>query len=233
VSRDNPDGADPRSGFRALVFDFDGLIIDSETPDYRAWKAMYARRGFELPLELWCGAIGSGPGHDCFDPHKHLSELVGSPLDYAELRNERRPHFLEMVDAQPLLPGVEACFRDARALGFKIGVASSSPLQWVGPRLEKLGLARSLGCLRTRDDVERVKPDPALYRCAVEALGVQPHEAIALEDSENGVIAAKAAGLRCVAVPNEMTRRLCFDRADLVIASLAAVPLREILRRLS
>jgi beta-phosphoglucomutase-like phosphatase (HAD superfamily) len=232
VSGGLEESEDPRYGFRAVVFDFDGLIIDSETPDYLAWNAIYARRGFELPLDLWCGAIGSGPGHDCFDPVKHLSDLVGRPLDVADLRNERRPHFLQMVDAQPLLPGVEACFNDAQQLDLKIGVASSSPLQWVGPRLEKLGLARSLGCLRTREDVDRVKPDPALYRCAVEALGVRPEEAVAFEDSQNGVIAAKEAGLRCVAVPNEMTRRLCFDRADLVLDTLSALPLREVLGRL-
>jgi beta-phosphoglucomutase-like phosphatase (HAD superfamily) len=127
---------------------------------------------------------------------------------------------------------VIARLEEARALGIKLAIASSSSRSWVEGHLERLGLAPHFECVRCSDHVTVVKPDPTLYRLALEALGVAPEEAIAFEDSPNGILAAKRAGLFCVAVPNDATRDLALNAADLCVASLADVTLADLARRL-
>ena len=135
----------------------------------------------------------------------------------------------ELVLKQAILPGVEEYIREAKARGMKVGLASASWGDWAPGHLERLGLHVHFDAIKTAADVERVKPDPALYLAALDALGLDATEAIALEDSPNGIAAAKAAGLFCVAVPNAMTRDLDVRAADLRLASLAAMPLAELL----
>lgn len=213
----------------ALVFDFDGLILDSETPDYDAWCAVYRAHGAEMPFDRWLQSVGSNS--DLFDPYIDLAERCGRPLDRETLRAAYRGHFFAIVAQQPLLPGVETLISTARARGLKLAVASSGSRRWVVGTLEERGLLPYFDAIRTADDVARVKPDPQLYREATAALGVAPARALAFEDSVNGLRAAKAAGLWCVAVPNTVTRHLDFSAADLVVESLAALPLDEMVRR--
>jgi beta-phosphoglucomutase-like phosphatase (HAD superfamily) len=111
----------------------------------------------------------------------------------------------------------------------KLAVASSSSRAWVAGHLQRLGVLERFEVLKCSDDVERVKPDPALYRAACEHLGVPPARAVAIEDSPNGILAAKRAGLFCVAVPNALTGRLVLDAADLRLASLSELPLANLL----
>jgi beta-phosphoglucomutase-like phosphatase (HAD superfamily) len=121
-------------------------------------------------------------------------------------------------------------------LGLKVGLASSSSCSWVNGHLERLGLRNYFDILRASDDVQCTKPDPDLYLAALGALGVRVDQAFAIEDSPNGALAAKRAGLFCVAVPNELTRRLSLDHADLRLESLTDMPferlVQEIERRL-
>jgi len=135
-----------------------------------------------------------------------------------------------VIAQQPALPGVVAALDEARRLGLRLGMASSSSRAWVSGHLTRLGLLDYFEVLRCAEDVEAVKPDPALYRAALEGLGLAPHEAIAIEDSAHGVLAAKRAGLYCVAVPNVVTRGLDFSQADRVLKSLDEVPLAELVR---
>ena len=102
-----------------------------------------------------------------------------------------------------------------------LAVASSSERDWVDTHLERSGMRRHFGVIRCADDVSRVKPDPDLYLVAIEVLGVASGEAVAFEDSPNGVRAARAAGLRVVAVPGPMTRDQDFSDAQLCLPSLA------------
>jgi len=215
---------------RAIVFDFDGLILDTETPEYQAWQRVYREHGAELPMALWVRCIGTD--RSAFDPLEYLESLVGASSDRAGLLARRRAIHDEALARSSALPGVEQYLRSALARGLRRGVASSSSRRWVTGHLSNLGLADYFNTVVCRDDVERVKPDPALYRLATERLGVDPDEALALEDSPNGIAAAKAAGLRCVAVPNPMTRALPLDQADLVVTSLAEVGLDLLLERL-
>jgi len=215
---------------RALIFDFDGLILDTEGPIYRSWMEVYQAHGEALPFELWVKTVGSS--NQAFHPQHHLEERLGHPLsqEVIDRRVERR---VELVLAQPLLPGVKAIVDQARAAGMKVGVASSSSRDWVTGHLERLGLLDGFDCMRCRDDVEHVKPEPDLYLAVLECLGLQAADAVAIEDSPNGIAAAKRAGLLCVAVPNPITASLDLGAADLRLGSLAEVTVPDLLDRLS
>ena len=215
---------------RGLVFDFDGLILETETPILQAWSEIYAEHGHTIPMDRWHAILGGG--RDGFDPLDHLAALVGEGLDRNAIAARRAARRTELIEALDVMEGVRDMVADAKRLGLGLAVASSSSREWVLGHLERLGIRQHWDAVRCRDDVERVKPAPDLYRAAVEALGVAPDEAVAFEDAPNGVAAAKAAGLWCVAVPNALTRDLDLSHADLRLASLADEPLEWILERL-
>ena len=215
---------------RALVFDFDGLIVDTEGPVHQAWSELYRAHGEELSLDFWQGLIGRAS--NWFDPLEDLERRLGTPLDRESLSASRRAREQELVAGQPVLPGVREWRREAESLGIAQAVASSSSRAWVTGHLERLDLGANWGAIRCRDDVARAKPDPDLYLAVVAALGVAPAEALAVEDSPNGVEAAKRAGLFCVAVPNPLTASLDLSRADLRLGSLAEMSLAAALTRL-
>jgi beta-phosphoglucomutase-like phosphatase (HAD superfamily) len=213
---------------RAVVFDFDGLIVDTETPIYTAWSEVYRDHGVELSVARWASVIGHGPGY--FDPICELEDLLGRTLDRDSLQARRRSRELELVGTTTVQPGVLEWHREAREAGLRLGVASSSSLAWVSGHLERIGLD-GWSCIRCGDQVRRRKPAPDVYLAVVDCLGVAPEEALAVEDSGPGTQAARAAGLRCVAVPSVMTASHDFSAADLSIPSLADVSLGEVLRR--
>lgn len=212
----------------ALVFDFDGLILDTEGPEFQAWQETYHAHGCTLPLSTYAVAIGT---LNAFDAYAELERQLGRPIDRETVRERCRRRNLELLERQSVRPGIEDYLRDARRLGLKLGVASSSPRSWVVGHLERLGLIQRFDCVRSADDVSLVKPDPELYLAALAALDVAPGAAIALEDSPNGLLAAKRAGMFCVAVPNPLTSQLPLDQADLRLDSLADLPLEDLLAR--
>jgi HAD superfamily hydrolase (TIGR01509 family) len=214
---------------RAFVFDFDGLILDTEEPVYRSWLELYQEHGEDLPFDRWVEIVGSN--NAAFDPRGHLETRLGRALEQEELdrRIERRSR---MVLEKAVLPGVIELADAALARGLKLGVASSSSCSWVSGHLERLGIRDRFTCERCRDDVAAVKPSPDLYLAAAECLGVAPAEAVAIEDSPNGIASAKAAGMRCVAVPNVITGGLDLSRADLVFKSLAGATPEALAERL-
>lgn len=213
---------------KALIFDFDGLIVDTEGPDYISWQEIYRQHGVELPMEKWSMVIG-GDSSLGFEPHAYLEELIGRPVDRESIWVNRRKSYLQHLEAQPVLPGVHTYLEDAQTLGLKLAVASSSPRSWVEGHLTRLGLYDTFEVVCTSDDVEKVKPDPALFKLAARKLGVEPHEAIVFEDSHNGMIAAKKAGMFVVVVPNPITEDMDFSQADLKLKALADLPLKELL----
>jgi len=214
---------------RALIFDFDGLILETEEPIYRSWKELYEARGVALPFDLWVKTVGSS--NQAFHPQRYLEERLGVPLaqDVIDRRIARRA---ELVLAEPLRPGVADLALAAHAAGLRVAVASSSSRDWVKGHLDRLGIAELFDCFRARDDVEHVKPEPDLYLASLDCLGVAAAEAVAIEDSPNGVTAAKSAGLRCVVVPNSITAGLDLSQADLRLSSLADVTLPQLLEQL-
>ncbi len=142
-----------------------------------------------------------------------------------------REESLTQIHRQPPLPGVRELVDDARQHGLKLAVASSSPHDWVDGHLTRLELLSSFDVIKAREDVRHTKPEPDLFLAALSALAVQPGEAVVLEDSPNGVKAAKRAGIFVVAVPNPVTESLHFEEEDLRLSSLKAISLPELMRR--
>jgi HAD superfamily hydrolase (TIGR01509 family) len=214
---------------RAVVLDFDGLIVDTETPIFEAWFEAYRRRGQVLSLDDWQHALGT---HGGFDPLEQLDERCGGSLDREALLAEVKEATTRGCDGRPLLPGVLALVRDAAALGLGRAVASSSSAGWVEGWLQRHGVLELFDAVVTRDHVSRVKPDPELFQLAARRLGVPPVACVVFEDSPNGMRAAIAAGARCVAVLSALTRTLARPEVDLVLDSLAERPLVSILQAL-
>jgi len=217
------------SPIKGVIFDFDGLILDTEIPSFRAWREVFSRYGGTLTREAWADHVGRAP--ETFDPCDLLEELAGRSVDHEGLRREELDLEMAMILEQPILPGVVAALDDAARLGLRLGIASSSSREWVLGHLTRLGLHERFACLRCSDDVTRTKPAADLYVAALEALRLRPEEAVALEDSPHGVSAAQAAGIFCVAIPNDLTRAFPLDHADLRLVSLEEMPLEALLAR--
>lgn len=214
---------------RGIIFDFDGLIVDTEWSVFQSWVEIFDFFDVELPIEQWTTIIGTS-SHEHFDPFDVIERQVGQTLDRQSLHQKRRSRELEMVADQPILPGVEKILSSAKTLNLKLGLASSSDRAWVAGNLARLGLLEYFDVIHTSDDVERTKPDPTLYLLALQSLGLSPNEAFVLEDSPNGVIAAKDAGIFTIAVPNPLTVNLNLDRADMILESLAELSLADLIQ---
>ena len=220
----------PRT-FKAIVFDFDGLIVDTEVPEYEAWLSIFRSYGVDLPLSVWTPHIGGG--NENFNIYDHLEEQIGKPLDRDVVRDRKRADFAARLENAVPLPGVEDYIGSARERGMRIGIASSSTHPWVDPKLERLGLAGAFDAVVCSDDVGSAKPNPASYLRAISDLGVMPDEAFALEDSPTGVQGAKNAGLLCVAVPGTLTRDRSYDHADMQLESLTDMSLEHLMETLA
>jgi HAD superfamily hydrolase (TIGR01509 family) len=212
-----------------MIFDFDGLILDTETPTYRTWQEIYQEHGHELDLAIWAATIGHQPGLAPWDPHRHLEELIGRALDRDEIRARRRPRSDALIELELPRPGVERWLVEARELGLRLAVASSSPREWVEGHLVRLDLRGAFEAVLCAGGELRGKPWPDVYLGALAALDVPAHEAIAIEDSSTGVAAARAAGIYTVAVPNDITAGMDFADASLRLTSLADMTVRDLL----
>jgi HAD superfamily hydrolase (TIGR01509 family) len=214
---------------RALLFDFDGLLVDTESPAYSAWADVYRQHGHELTLETWSAAIGTLEG---FNPFEDLEGRLGYPLDRETVNATRRTAEDAAIELEELRDGVAEYLHEGERLGLARAIVSSSGHKWINRHLERLDLLEGWSCIvAANGDASRAKPRPTLYLEALERLGVSAEEAVAFEDSPNGITAAKAAGVYCVAVPNPTTASLDVTHADLVLRSLEEVPLAELLRR--
>ena len=211
-----------------MIFDFDGLILDTETPEFIAWQEAYSALGASLDRQTWAQVIGTLESG--WDPWTYLEEQVGHPVDRGPIRAVRQTRHLALIDAEVARPGVRAWLDQARDLGLRVGLASSSSAEWVTTYLKRLGILDRFSAIATGDRVPHSKPDPAVYRLALSELGVDAADAIAVEDSPNGIAAAKAAGLVVVAVPNAMTADLDLSAADLVLESLADRSIPDVVR---
>ncbi len=213
---------------KALIFDFDGLILDTETPEYEAWRDIYLEFGQDLSLEVWGQVVGGTAASD-FRPLSHLQSLTGRDLTSLNLSARASERNLARIIALSPLPGVMAALHTACRLGLRLAVASSSSHHWVDGHLIRLGMAHFFEVIKCADDVPRTKPEPDLYLSALEALGMSPLEAVAFEDSPNGVTAARRAGIFVVAIPNPVTAQLKIVGENLRVNSLAGLSLAKLL----
>jgi HAD superfamily hydrolase (TIGR01509 family) len=217
---------------KALIFDFDGLILDTETPDVHAWENIYAEYGFPFPVESW-GQIIGGMGESTFDAAVHLQSLLGDTLDLDALQRRQTHISHSLVEQQSILPGVMDYLREAKRLGLKLAIASSSRHSWVDTHAKRLGVFDYFDKVICADEVGvgRTKPNPDLFLLALDQLKVRKNEAIVFEDSPNGVRAARSAGIFVVAVPNPVTLLLSIEDANLTLRSLADLSLSELLNK--
>jgi beta-phosphoglucomutase-like phosphatase (HAD superfamily) len=217
---------------RAFLFDFDGLILDTETAARAGWQWLYREHDQELPAEKWALKVGTIDG---WDPWSHLEELVAAPLDRPSLNERRNAHELTLLEAESLRPGIGEYLDAGDRLGLKRAIVSSGSRPWIDMHLARLERSAGWDAIVTADGVvERAKPRPTLYLEALELLQVAATEAVAFEDSPNGAKAAKAAGIYVVGVPNDVTADLGLrESADLFVESLADLPPDELLARLS
>jgi len=221
--------ARPNPVIRGLIFDFDGLVMDTETPIFEIWRAIYAEEGQSLELVDWQHALGT---HGGFDPVAHLATLVGRRLNAPELADRVRREHWAACEALSLAPGVHALIEDGRQQGAGTALASSSPRSWVEAWVGHHRLRGLFDAVCAREDVRKVKPAPDLFLRAAARMGVASGECLVWEDSPNGILAATAAGMRCVAVRNAVTRGLALPPADLLLDSLEDVSLADVASRL-
>jgi len=210
---------------RALVFDFDGLILDTETPIVDAWVQVHVEAGLSCARQQALDLIGE------VDHSVDFWKAFGPDADRSALEQKMRQIKKARIEGQDLLPGVRDRLIEAHRLGLTLAIASNSPHRWVDGHLQRLGLFEYFSTTRCRDDVARGKPEPDVYHAVLTALGLEGREAIAFEDSSAGSLAAKRAGLRCVAVPNPCTHHHDFAHADLRATSLAELSLKNLVAR--
>jgi HAD superfamily hydrolase (TIGR01509 family) len=213
----------------AIIFDFDGVIIDTETPDLEVWQEYFRSHGLDAPASLWETRTGYNEG-DIFDPALYFERLTGQRLDEAHLQ-EQFQRYLDRCRQQPVLPGVCDLLEQASLRGIKLAIASTSYRRWVEPLLKEHKLWHYFDCVCTREDVEQGKPAPDLYLAAAACLDLPVDRCVAIEDSPNGMRAALAAGIRCIAVPNPLTARLERPQVTLTVPSLADLDLQALLSR--
>ena len=223
----NAQGGTAPQPLRAVIFDLDGLIVDTETPEYLAWHAVHAEQGWPFPIESW--RLNIGRRDSPFDPLGRFRE-PDSPIPPDAARASWQGHHdrLEREFLRPL-PGVVALLHCVRARRLRTAVASSSRVARVRERLAQIGLSDRFDAVAGGDEVPRAKPAPDVYRLAAQRLGVAERSCAALEDSAPGVRAAKTAGMWCVAVPSELTRGMDFSAADLVVRSLLDITVDTLL----
>lgn len=209
----------------ALVFDFDGLILDTETPLIDAYARVHATHGVAFDRAIFLQSVGHADY--AFDPWHGFSPHA----DRAGLELECRTSKNEILLSRPILPGVVTLLEGAKQAGLRVGLASNSEHSWCDPHLERLGLRHYFDFLACREDVPSPKPEPDLYRLVLNRFGLRGHEAIAFEDSHTGSLAAKRANLWAVVVPNESTAHHDFNHVDLKANSLAELRLEELVRR--
>jgi HAD superfamily hydrolase (TIGR01509 family) len=205
----------------AVIFDFDGTIIDTEWSEFTTVQEEFRNHGHEYTLATFLEGVGRADGRHWADV---LQEFTGPRDDIEVIMDRRKKAHHKMISDTELRPGVLSLMERAEEQGKALAVASSSPISWVERHLSDRGLIDRFQFIATRDLVERAKPWPDVFLVAAQKLGIDPTECLVIEDSHHGVAAAKAAGMFCVAVPNPVTVASDLSAADLVLDSLSDLP---------
>jgi HAD superfamily hydrolase (TIGR01509 family) len=206
---------------RAVVFDLDGLLVDSEPVQIAAWETFLARYGRQLSPNLLQRMFGLR----VWDSARLLIDEMALPLTIDEVVDERDALFFDLLPGRlHAMPGAAATVRALAARSLRLALATSGHRRYVDIVLHELELEGIFEAEATGDMVCSGKPAPDIYLAAASSLGVAPSNCVALEDAPIGIASAKAAGMICLAIPNEMTRHLTgLDRADAILTGLADV----------
>jgi HAD superfamily hydrolase (TIGR01509 family) len=213
-----------KSRFEAIIFDLDGTLIDTETPDFEACQMLYGELGLTLNIDQWAQTIiGRLDAYDnLFDD---LLQHSNDGLTKSDLR--RRLHELWAITLQnvQLMPGAERLISDLHQAGYPMGIATASDTQWATRWLTRFDLWSYFQVVASKDHVSHTKPAPDLFLLAAAQLGVEPEHCLVFEDSLVGVQAARAANMTVVAVPSHITRTLDFSQADEIAFGLEHIDL--------
>ena len=216
------------SPLAAVIFDFDGIIIDSETPEYESHRRIFDRCGIALTTDEWCDQIGVWTeGHDDRWFHELCARSSNAP-DHDAYHAEKRRIFDEVVPDAPMR-GIRELLSRLAAAGVPAAIASSSPASWVVRTTERLGLRPLFGAIVSGDDVARRKPAPDVYVEAARRLAADPARSIAVEDSGPGIAAARSAGMKTIAIPHRLTQGHDFIAADLRVAHAGELTLERLM----
>ena len=197
----------------AVIFDFDGIIIDSETPEYESHRSIFEECGAALSVDEWCGQVGMWTANSAWW-FERLRERAAEPPDHATFEASKQQRFRALVKMEPL-PGIERLLEQLSGARVRLAIASSAPDRWVRRAVRELGLHAHFDTIVTGNEVDRVKPEPDVYLEAARRLMVPPRRAVAIEDSAPGLAAARAAGMRSVVIPHHLTERQDLSGADL------------------
>jgi HAD superfamily hydrolase (TIGR01509 family) len=206
---------------KGIIFDFDGVLVDTEWAIYQSWVQLYAREGQEISIATYAPCLGAGYSH--WNPASHLEELTGRQYDWDKETPARQAVLEAALASSGLMEGALELLDWSAEQGIGLTVASSSSRRWVQGWLERLGVYDRFTGVFTRTDGYPVKPDPALFEAARLCMGLPREACLIVEDSENGTIAARNAGIPCVAIPNRMTAQSDFSRASYQCSSLSAL----------
>ena len=216
-----------KASLKAVVFDFDGLVVDTESVGYFTWKEIFDAHKVDLPVERYAQLVGTS-FENGYDPRRDLEESTGKTFEWERVEAEWRVREHSLGLSLEPLPGVLDRLAEARAMGLSVAIASSSQRTWIDMWVERLNLRHFIDHFSTVDDTGRVKPHPSLFLHAAENLKVNTDEAVIFEDSQNGLRAALSAGIRCVVAPSPMTSHLTFEGAWKRVNSLGDVSLKDI-----
>ena len=203
----------------AVIFDVDGVLIDSYTPHYQSWREIAAEYGIDYTEEMFAKGFGR-TSREIVAEQWNRADL--SPEQIHAIDDEKEAAYRRIVAVNfPAMPGARDLVAALHTAGFRVAVGSSGPPENVDLAIEKLGLAPFLDAKVTGRDVTRGKPDPQVFLIAAEKLGVPPERCAVVEDAPAGVAAAKAAGMACVGFPSTGRTPSDVAAADLTIHSLA------------
>lgn len=202
---------------QAVIFDFDGLLADTEQPEFEAWQRIYETLGHKLTHEVWARAVGYA---SVFDPKADLEERTGRQLDWTALDEQRRQEKERLMEQLSALPGAAELVEWFSEQGVPIGCASNSHRQWVERGLNRIGLQSYFRVIIGLGDSEAPKPDPAPYRAVLKALNAEAARSLAFEDSGPGLHSSTAAGIYTIVVPGPITRHQDLSRASEQLESL-------------
>ncbi|MCY9761645.1 HAD family hydrolase [Paenibacillus alvei] len=216
---------------KAVIFDFDGLIVDTETAWYESYSKVSKAYGVDLKIDVWGQCVGAS--FEEFDPLDYIVEHADRQVDREAFKQEADVVFADIMDHTQLRPGVIDYLEEAKRSGLRIALASSSNRNWIESYLNRFNIRSYFEVVNTSDDVERIKPAPDLYEKTIRELGINGFEAVAFEDSFHGMTAAKAAGVYCVVVPNQVTSHMEFAGSDGRLSSMAEKDLHAVINTIA
>ena len=213
---------------QAIIFDLDGLIIETEAVYCHIWQREFAKEGLPFDMAGYQNLIGAHHVVGGYRPQQVLADHRNDGVSARELRQIVEHEALQTIKHAKALPGVLQVLDEAEKRGFLLAVGSSSECDWVHGHLKRLGIFDRFDTIVTAEDVNKnAKPAPDIYLKVLGNLDVAPQNALVLEDSNNGVVASYRAGIRVIAVPNEVTTGQDFSLATAIIPSLEALNLDD------